>query len=165
MWITKLIKLFHSKKELFTLKRSRILRDFTLKLSRFYAETLPHSIYTYSYIYKKTNSWLLKSVDKWIFKNKLLLIVLFFPLISGCQKNIYIPTSSAGTMCVNERLATPTHPSQFYLCGNNCYPCHVVTNRWSGCYKTTKKNHRKTFKNIKEKVHAKNSGKNNCNCL
>lgn len=37
----------HSFIKLFTLKRSRLQVIFTLKHSRFYAETLPHSIYLY----------------------------------------------------------------------------------------------------------------------
>ena len=49
----KLIHIIHSFTKLLTLKRSRFFTNFTLKRSRFYAETLPHSIYTYIYLYKK----------------------------------------------------------------------------------------------------------------
>ena len=85
--------------------------------------------------------------------------------LTGCQAHIYMPFAHTGSFHVNQKLATQNHPAQFYLCGTNCYPCHAVTNRWSGHSKTTKQNHKKTFKNIKEKVHAKNSEKNKCNCL
>jgi hypothetical protein len=47
------IHTIHRLKQLFTLKRSRKIADFTLKHSRLYAETLPRSIYTCICLYKK----------------------------------------------------------------------------------------------------------------
>lgn len=63
MWINQIKQFFCGKLKLFTLKHSRFFAGFALKYSRISAETLPHSIYTYSYIYKKTNSCLVKSVN------------------------------------------------------------------------------------------------------
>lgn len=59
--------------KLFTLKHSRFFGISPLKHSRFYAETLPHSIYTYSYKYKKTNSCVKEVVDNSNRKPNLLL--------------------------------------------------------------------------------------------
>lgn len=147
MWIKLLNRFVHRTKELFAPKHSR-----------FSAETLQHSIYTYSYMYKKTNSCQTKTMDKWNFKARYILIVLLVPCITSCcnKKNIYISITQPGTLCVNERLETKTHPAQFYLCGNNCYPCHQVTNRWSGIVTHRYRNkHFKSVNNFKEKVHAK----------
>lgn len=58
--------------------------------------------------------------------------ILLVPLIVSCQKNISIPIASLETTRVHESLATKSHPAEFYLCGNNFYPCYHVTNRWSG---------------------------------
>src|SRR5579872_1379695 len=93
------------------------------------------------------------------------IIFIFILMMTGCQKNIYFPIQPAGIFSVNEKLATPTQPAQFYLCGNNCYPCQKNSNRWSGHHKAVKKNvHMKIFKNTKENVHEKNIKAVKCSC-
>ncbi|MHB1949807.1 MAG: hypothetical protein ACYCQI_17050 [Gammaproteobacteria bacterium] len=77
-------------------------------------------------------------------------IKIIFPLaagliiLAGCQsdKIIHIPIRQQHSLVVNQKLPTKINPAQFYLCGNDCYPCHHSTNRWSGLNKKTiKKTH------------------------
>jgi hypothetical protein len=57
-----------------------------------------------------------------------MLIVPVLFALTACQVNKVIPisTSSINSLAVNQRHATRTHPAQFYLCGDDQYPCHAV---------------------------------------
>lgn len=119
MWITYTKKLIHRIKGLFTLKHSLDFARFTLKRSRFSAETLPHSIYTYNNLYKKTYSCQSKSVDKKeVLKNKWYFFICVLPFMAGCQKNVFIPLGYPVAFYVHESLATQSHPAEFYLTKN-----------------------------------------------
>jgi len=131
MWITQYKKLFHSIKELFTLKQSRILSDFTLKRSRFSAETLPHSIYTYIYIYKKTNSCKVKTVDN---RNKRIYLLFGYFVVltlSGCCSPSLAEREQANALHLSlpppksfeQKPAGRFYPAKYYSCGELNNPC------------------------------------------
>lgn len=121
------IHIIHRVIELFTLKRSRLLVDFTLKHSRFSAETLPH-IYTYINLYKKPVVSHYKIVNKFIYDYliKILSVIFFGIILTGCHETIYICCQPINKISVTQRLANTTQPAEFYLCGNSLYPCHQV---------------------------------------
>lgn len=55
-------------------------------------------------------------------------ITLFFlitlnSVLSGCQKVIYIHDPIITPVSVNQKPATNHQPAQFYVCGNDQYPC------------------------------------------
>ncbi len=78
----------------------------------------------------KSAGCLSKSVNNMNIRSCLIILLTPIFLIS-CQKNIYIPVVSPEAFHVNEKLASQTRPSQFYLCGDNCCPCHPISNKWS----------------------------------
>jgi hypothetical protein len=125
-------QLIHKSIELFTLKRSRILKDFTLKDSRFYAETLPHSIYTYINIYKKTVISVVKFVDKSI--PRILATLVFASLttmfISGCTVSRADKEQDAALHLIKiphtdfeQFEASELHPAEYFTCGELGNPC------------------------------------------
>jgi hypothetical protein len=125
------IHIFHVFAKLSTLKRFRLEAISALKHFRLCAETLPLSIYTYIYLYKKTCSWQLQTVDNknnWIvnkfFIMKLFSLILMIIFLSACQKTIYIHEQQIKPLHVNESLPGMTHPAQFYICGDVQHP-HV----------------------------------------
>lgn len=116
------IHIIHILTKLFTLKRSREVAVFTLKRSRFSAETLPHSIYAFIYLYKNTCSYRQKSVN---YVNKLkkyfsfsFLIIICFSLISCCcdqQQIICIEDRPIDIIKISQSPATKTQPAKFYV--------------------------------------------------
>lgn len=47
-------------------------------------------------------------------------------ILVGCQKTIYIFNQPIRKIDVIEIPASTTHPAQFYLCGNDQYPCATI---------------------------------------
>lgn len=119
------IHIIHKLIKLFTLKRSRKVADFTLKHSRFFAETLPHSIYAFIYLYKKTCSYQLQIVDK---LKKLFLILGFAAVVStslsachhtNCdevEQNTLLHFDEPPAQCFKQKKAIRNQPAQFYTC-------------------------------------------------
>lgn len=57
------------------------------------------------------------------------MMVIFFAIISmtACHRTVVINECHTH-LGVMESVATSTHSAQFYLCGNQYYPCHVSQN-------------------------------------
>jgi hypothetical protein len=70
--------------------------------------------------------------------------------LAGCQKTIYICNQPIQKIGVIEIPASPIHPAQFYLCGNDQYPC--VTIRYCN----------RIHHQQKRKAYEKPSAKQNC---
>ena len=101
-------------------------------------------------LYKKSHCLLSESVNNINIRPFLIIILTPIFLIS-CQKNIDTPVTSSEAFHINERLASQTKPYQFYLCGNNSYPCHRISNRWSSNRAIKPDLYLKSKKLIKEK--------------
>lgn len=78
---------------------------------------------------------------------KSVLIIIFFCLLGGCQKTIYICNQPIRKIGVIEISASTTHPAQFYLCGNDQYPCATIRYR--------NQIHHQQIRKAYEKPHAK----------
>lgn len=120
MWIKLLNQFTHKRKELFTLKHSRNLAGFTLKRSRFSAETLPHSIYTYKYIYKKTNSCRVISVDN---LKKSVILIGFMIFLTSCAatqdqriQDETLNLTNPPHKCFKQNAGNYFHPPEFFTC-------------------------------------------------
>jgi len=129
MWITQTNKHFCGQNKLFTLKHSRKTRYLPLKHSRFSAETLPHSIYTYSYLYKKTISCWMFAVDKW---KKFICLSLFLTamILSSCAsnqdqkiQNSMLQELKTPHKCFRQYSATKNNPPSFYTCDQRKQLC------------------------------------------
>lgn len=135
-----MMKIIHRQMELSTLKHSRYVLNLALKHSRLCAETLPHSIYTYSYLYKNTCSKVLIIVDNFLKKQKsylektgykklsknilsiVSLSVIGFTL-AGCQKTIHFSECKFYQRGIMQKPATKYQPAKFYICGDGMFPC------------------------------------------
>jgi hypothetical protein len=65
----------------------------------------------------------LNVANKIIFKNRKVIILLTCSFLFGCQKTVYIKESVIKPIKVIQKPATAIQPAQFYLCGNDQYPC------------------------------------------
>jgi hypothetical protein len=131
----KVIPIIHRLIHLSTLKRSWLLAISTLKRSWVYAETLLRSIYTCIYLYKKTCSRGQQAVNKSFFvKIKSIsfvcLVMITTPLLTSCQKTIWVPALRQPDLRISQHPATITQPPKYYVCGNVQYPCRPVTYKW-----------------------------------
>ena len=76
-----------------------------------------------------------------------------FLILLGCQRTIYICNQPIRKIGVIEMPASTKHPAQFYLCGNDQYPCATIRYR--------NQIHHQQIRKASEKPHAKQ----NCTTL
>ena len=66
-------------------------------------------------------------------------------IMTGCQKTIFIPIKPSCQFRINQQLATESFPAQFYVCGNDCYPCQLSTQTKN---KKQQKSHLSIYKSL-----------------
>ena len=127
------IHIIHNYIKLFTLKRFGKSANSTLKHFGFSAETLRHSIYACSYLYKKpvvgsNHLWITFFVESIKLIKIVAVIIPFSVFITGCCPTVHIPVTTQHPLGVIQRPDSKIHPAAFYVCGNAQYPCNTKIN-------------------------------------
>jgi len=157
----KVIHIFHVFAKLSTLKRSRFKVICALKRSRLCAETLPLSIYTCIYLYKRTCSCLLQVVYN-CFLTKIVssyfVIVTAIIFISGCCRtnpseqiqNSVLHLVETPHKHFQQYPGNKLHPSAYFTCGKYQNRCHSYSTIYSKQMQSQKINSSKLSKESKQ---------------
>jgi hypothetical protein len=132
------IHISHVFAKLSTLKRSRLEVISALKHSRLCAETLPLSIYTYSYLYKRTCSWQQQVVNNLFLKRFLSSLTIAFITILATACSSMSPAEKAQETALH--LSQPPYNHFEQVEGNEVHPAAYFTcSGWKNPYHKSSK--------------------------